>query len=497
MPGAARVSAPTIGANVLRALLGQVAPAIAAVAAFPFLLRGLGTDGLGILHVTWAVVGYFSLLDIGLGRALTHAVASRLAQQRLDDLGRVVFTGCAALTILGVVGAAVFGAWAGWLARTTATTDAIRADALWAFRLVALAVPLVTVASGARGVLEAQQRFDLVNRVRVPTGVLLYLGPALVLPFSSSVAVASGVAVAIRAAGAVALVALVYRHTPVAAGTWAWSSPALRGLFASGIWMSAANLIGTATQFADRVALTTLVSVTAVAFYATPLDVISRLSIISASITAVTFPVFSARHAADSGRTDTLAVKSAAYTLLAVFPAVLAIAALAPELLTWWMGAPFARESVFATRLIAFGTLANVIAQTPFALLQATGRAKATARIAAAELPVYALGLWVCTRRWGIDGVAMAWTVRMVADAAAHFWLARDVFGWHVPEGRRLLGAAATAAAALVVVSLPDAPLLRLLVAGPAGAAVVMALARVIPAAEVAGQARRVLGRAT
>ncbi len=56
------MSRPTLGGNVLRSLAGQVAPGIAAVVALPALLRGLGADGLGVLHVTWAVVGYFCVM---------------------------------------------------------------------------------------------------------------------------------------------------------------------------------------------------------------------------------------------------------------------------------------------------------------------------------------------------------------------------------------------------------------------------------------------------
>jgi O-antigen/teichoic acid export membrane protein len=215
------MSSPTLGGNVLRSLAGQIAPGLAAVVALPYLLRGLGADGLGVLHVTWAVVGYFSLLDIGIGRALTQAVAASLARRDLEGLGSLVFTGCAALAAVGLAGAVVFGVSADWMAGSLfGVTGALRSDAVAAFQLVALSVPLVTVSSGARGALEAQQRFDLVNRVRIPMGVLIYAAPAAALVFSRSVAVAAGIAVAVRSCGAVALLWLVWRHTPALAGTW-------------------------------------------------------------------------------------------------------------------------------------------------------------------------------------------------------------------------------------------------------------------------------------
>ncbi len=491
------MSSPTLGGNVLRSLAGQIAPGLAAVVALPYLLRGLGADGLGVLHVTWAVVGYFSLLDIGIGRALTQAVAASLARRDLEGLGSLVFTGCAALAAVGLAGAVVFGVSADWMAGSLfGVTGALRSDAVAAFQLVALSVPLVTVSSGARGALEAQQRFDLVNRVRIPMGVLIYAAPAAALVFSRSVAVAAGIAVAVRSCGAVALLWLVWRHTPALAGTWRWSRLAFRALLSSGAWMAAANLIGTVTQFADRIALGALVSMSAVAYYSTPLDLISRLSIVSASLTAVMFPVFSAEHATRGARLGGLALKSAGYTMLSVFPPVLLIVAFAPELLTRWMGADFARASLTATRLIAVGTLANALAQTPFALLQAMGRARATARIAAIELPLYVVLLWAATTAWGISGVALAWALRMTADAAAHFVLAGTGVGGATGPTRAFLVTCAAATASLIVVALIPDPWLR-------GAAVLAALVlcawplrHVVDARELLQRGRALLTRA-
>jgi len=491
------MSPPTLAGNVLRSLAGQVAPGVAALVALPYLLRGLGADGLGVLHVTWAVIGYFGLLDIGIGRALTQAVAASLARRDVAGLGRLVFTGCATLAAVGLVGALIFGLAADWVAGSLfGVAGALRPDAVAAFRLVALALPLVTVSAAARGALEAQQRFDLVNRVRIPMGVLIYAAPAVALPLSHSVAVATGVAVVVRIGGAAALLWLVWRHTPAIGGSWRWSRLAFRGLVSSGAWMAAANLIGTVTQFADRVALGVWVSMSAVAYYSTPLDLISRLSIVSASLTAVMFPVFSAEHATRGTRLGGLALKSAGYTMLSVFPPVLVIVALAPELLTWWLGAEFARASQVATRLIAVGTLANALAQTPFALLQAMGRARVTARIAAIELPLYVVLLWVATKAWGIDGVAVAWTVRMTVDSAAHFVLAGAGVERAEDAGRAFLWTCLTASAVLAVVVLIPGPWAR-------GAAVPVGLAlcawplrHVLDARELLQRGRALVARA-
>lgn len=43
---------------------------LAALAAVPFLMHYLGQERLGVLSLVWVIVGYFSFLDMGLGRAV-------------------------------------------------------------------------------------------------------------------------------------------------------------------------------------------------------------------------------------------------------------------------------------------------------------------------------------------------------------------------------------------------------------------------------------------
>ena len=56
--------------------MGQGMPLLAVWFAIPLLIQGLGTDRFGVWTLAWMVMGYFSLFDLGLGRALTQAVGS-------------------------------------------------------------------------------------------------------------------------------------------------------------------------------------------------------------------------------------------------------------------------------------------------------------------------------------------------------------------------------------------------------------------------------------
>lgn len=59
-------------------LIGQALPLLVAVVAMPFVARGLETERFGLLSLAWAVMGYFTVFDLGLGRATTKHLAEAL-----------------------------------------------------------------------------------------------------------------------------------------------------------------------------------------------------------------------------------------------------------------------------------------------------------------------------------------------------------------------------------------------------------------------------------
>jgi O-antigen/teichoic acid export membrane protein len=185
--------------NTVLNLVGQAAPLLVAVATIPLLVSAIGADRFGLLVIAWAVLGYFSLFDMGLGRSLTQLVAERLGDAREGDIPALARTALSVMAVMGLFGAAALYALAPVLTlRVLNIPPEIVAETLTALRLLAFAVPFVVVTAGLRGILEAIQWFGWVNAIRIPQGVLTYLGPLVVLPFSRSLTAMVGALVVVR-----------------------------------------------------------------------------------------------------------------------------------------------------------------------------------------------------------------------------------------------------------------------------------------------------------
>lgn len=170
--------------NTLWNLVGGGAPLAVAVLCIPILIRELGQERFGVLTLAWALIGYASLFDLGLGRALTQLVARKLGAGEVAEVPKLVWTSLLLMLLLGVVGAVVVVLISPWLVhRALNVPDALEPETLQSFYLLGLSVPLVISTAGLRGLLEAHQRFGMINVLRVPMGVFTFAGPLLALPF--------------------------------------------------------------------------------------------------------------------------------------------------------------------------------------------------------------------------------------------------------------------------------------------------------------------------
>lgn len=417
--------------NTIWNLIGMGAPLLVALIAIPLLIKGMGTARFGVLTLAWAVVGYFSLFDLGLGRALTKLVAERLGTDQGGDIPRLIWTAMMLMGIFGIVGALVVAGISPWMIHNILKIPReLQDETLKAFYLLALSVPVIISSIGFRGILEAHQRFDLANMVRIPFGVFTFLGPLVVLPFSNSLfpIVAVLVIGSIFASGAFLVACL--RLIPSLRHNIRPQRSMIFPLISFGGWMTVTNIVGPLMTYMDRFLIGSLISVTAVTYYATPYEVVTKLWLIPSALVGVLFPAFSTTVVQDHNRAARLFGRGMSYTFLALFPLTIVIVTMAYEGMTLWLGVQFAEKSTFVLQWLAVGVFINGIARVPFALVQGAGRPDLTAKMHLVELPFYLLLLWWLTDVYGIKGVAIVWVLRVCVDTVVLLVMVR----WLLPD---------------------------------------------------------------
>ena len=413
--------------NTLWNLAGTGLPLLLAAVTIPYLVRHVGVEAFGILTLVWALIGYFSLFDFGLGRALTQQVAAARSAGLYASLPSLVKTGLLFTAATGMVGGVILAALSYQMAyHWLNVSTLLQPSAFDSLLIAAIGIPFTTATTGLRGILEAYEDFRVVNLLRIILGAANFGLPALSVMFLGnslvwmvlSLIIARGLMFAAHAW-------IAHKKLPAGWVNEKYNKDNMRSLLSFGAWMTVSNIISPLMVTADRFIISGVLGASVVAYYTVPFEALIRVLVIPASLTAALFPRLSTLMVTDPQEARRLYRKCLKVVLIALLPVCLFVGLSSKWGLALWLGNDFAENSWAIVSIMAAGLLFNGIAHVPFAAVQAAGDTRTTACLHLIELVLYVPLLFFCMKNFGILGAAIAWTFRVALDLVALFFLAK------------------------------------------------------------------------
>ncbi|PYX48734.1 MAG: hypothetical protein DMG79_11085 [Acidobacteria bacterium] len=459
----------SVGTNTFYQIGSQVAPAVAAIAVIPRLLRYLGPEAFGIVTLFSTALIYFTMLDLGLGRAATRFIAQSLEAGRTEDVRRYFWSSILLLTGAGILVSV------GFLLATPALVSnylhispAYRRVTTESFYLIFATIPLVTLTAGLRGFLEAAGRFPFLSVVTAFSGVGMYFLPLLAVMVEGGLVWVAMAYVTVRASITIAFAigCLGVENRPPLRPILDMKS--VKKMVSFGGWLSVSNVIGAAMVYGDRFLLGSCVGMAAVASYSMPLDVIGRMQIIITSFCAVLFPLMSRLDGLRSARFDTVYRGAIASVLALITPLTVSMILLTPLLMKLWLRSRNTPDAVFAAEVFFAGSIVQAMASVSFTALHARGRSDLTAWLHMAEFPIYCGAFYWAATHFGVKGAALVWLGRTTLDFVCMVVLLK----WHERGDRPLitpeLAAAVVSLGTLLMVArgVPNAALFGSIICG-------------------------------
>jgi O-antigen/teichoic acid export membrane protein len=395
-------------------VLGMGLPLLVALLVMPMIVSGLGMTRYGLLILAWTVVGYFSIFDFGVSRAITQIVA-KVHPESVERSTRIVVVGTLLLGALGITGGLFLFFGAGAIAAQTRVPESLHQETVQCVRILGLGLPMVVMSAGLRGALEGVFDFKGANLIRLATGMGTYVIPALVLPFSTRLSVICAALVLMRV---LTLGAYLVR-------SWSYfryrlfgemDAGVARQLLSYGGWITVSNLVSPLMAYMDRFLIAGALTVAVIGYYSTSQEIVARFHIIPGAILSVVFPAISGVFEKSPERAVELFRKGSKYVTFLLLPVAAGSVLFAREGLGLWLGSDFATQAFLVTQVLVIGSFLNCLALSPYSFLQAIGRPDITAKLHLLELPVYLLLLWQLVTHFGLIGVGLAWSARMALD---------------------------------------------------------------------------------
>jgi O-antigen/teichoic acid export membrane protein len=412
----------TLKTNFTINVLGAIVPLAIALVTVPIYVRHIGDARYGVLSIVWVLLGYFGFLDLGLSRAAANALA-RLRDAPQAERARVLVTTLALNLCLGLFGSlclALFGSYL--LQHVLGVPEALKPEIAQAFPWIVGLFPLALLSGVGIGALESREHFLLANVLQVSGMSLGQIVPViLAVIVSPSLAVVIPAAVVVRVLTVATILIAVYRNEgPLSLA--AFDRHQAKKLLSYGGWISISGIVGPILSSFDQFLIGSILGVAAVTHYAVPMNLVTRSQIFAGALTRTLFPRMSRVGPEDARSLAARALHALAYGYAAVCaPAII----LTPVFFKYWIGEDFAAVAAPVAQLLFFGAWINGLAFVPYGLLQSQGRPDIVGKFHVAEVLPFIGILWALTSTYGIVGAALAWSLRVAADAGCLFWAAQ------------------------------------------------------------------------
>lgn len=404
---------------------GQVAPMAVAMVTIPRLLHTMGDERFGLLMLLWLLVGYFSILDLGLGRALILAF-SRLHPGAEDrkEISSVYWTGLAILVSLGVLAGAIVDPLAPAICGLVGVTPALMDEASDALRIAGWTMPAILVLHVFLGLPTAFQRQRELNFLRIPAGMFSHLVPFTMVAWTVDLRDLMWANLALRLVLLVPHAMVAYRIQPI---DWPPrpSTASAAMLLGTGSWMMVTNIVAPLLTNVDRLLIGHVSGPAALSSYAPAMDLASKAFLLPGVCLSLLFPALG-HHIAHAPE-KAVAMYSMSLRAMAwwMTPFLVLAVGLSGPAMRLWLGERHGVPAGVFLSVFFVGLLCSLTAQIPFLAIQASGKAWQSSILHAIELPLYIGGLWLAIHHGNLVAVAWIWSLRHLADTTVMHLLAR------------------------------------------------------------------------
>lgn len=395
-------------------ILGLIMPIFAGVIFTPLLLSNLGDDNFGRLMIIFALVSYSGVLDMGIGRVATLYLSKEKIISEFSSKDEFISFLMVILVKLSFFILA-FGFFIIFF---------IFDEYAFAYFWILLCIPSVLFSSLFKGVLEANEKFIILNMIRVPFGVFVFLGPYLSTVFHGGnlnyvafyIFIVRVVFCVVYGRFSLAEYVVNYRYK---------ASFNLYNIYKDSFWITVSNTLSPLVGYLDRFIIASLLTFSSVSYYTVPQELITKLWIIPTALTSVLFPLV-IKSIANKESYD-FTIKLMILLSFILCPVLTFVYFFSYDILALWISKEFSISSFQYLKIFCIGIYFNCLAQLLFTYIQGRGGVKSTGVLCLIEIPLYLMLLVLFAHFYGLLGIAVSWAVRMVLDFFALFYLGKKM----------------------------------------------------------------------
>lgn len=411
-------------------IAGQAAPLLVSLVATHYSIRFLGDVGYGVLFLIALIPNYFSYADLGMSMASTKFASEAFARGDVESEGRIVRTAALIALCVSVPVAIGLIALAPLIIEKSNVSADYVTDAIGALRIAAVTFVVNFLCSIFNTPQLTRLRMDLNTMINASTRiaglaatpVVIYLGYGL-----------TGVSAALLATNLLCLAGHLTVSQRLLSGRLldlTIGRELLTPLVRFGAGYVGAAIASVLLMHGEKAILTNRYSTTELGYYSVGFTLATMLTMFSGSVVQALLPAFSQLQSADNeSRLSSLFSTGVRLNLIWLIPAAGLLFVVAQPFFSFWASEKYGAESTTPFYILLAGIAFNILAYMPYSSIIAAGRTDVLAKLFWLELGPHLILTALLIAMYGINGAAIAWSVRSVVDCVLQFALARRVAG--------------------------------------------------------------------
>ena len=394
-------------------LITQIIPIFTALIFIPISIKLLGNEQFGIYSLIVTLIVIFNYINFGIAPATTKEVSKYLASKEYYKVNSIIINSFIIMLSIGLICFFILNLYSNEIAilltKNNFKLSIITSELL---KILGYMSPFIMLVIFFRSILEAKQQFLITSLNRAFLNSSIFISPSIL--FINKTFTLVDIFWFLFFIYTISVLSLLYftiKHLNIKFTDFTLSHS--KSLFNIGIWMMISSLAGIGLYYADRYFIAVFISTIAVAYYVASYDLVTRLNIISGSLTSALFPAFS--HWYEIKEYDKI-VKNIIFVskiiTILVSVASFIIIVFAKTFLLYWINAEYSQNSSIIMQLLVIGVLFNTLAVVPFRALSAIGYHKFVAKLYLIETPLYLIILYLSLNEFSLIGAVIAYNIR-------------------------------------------------------------------------------------
>lgn len=384
----------------------------------PFIVHGLGNTSYGIYSLVIATVGYFSVLEFGLGVSVIKYISEYNAKGDRQTLGRIISTALATYVTIGIIGALTIILFTPFVVgKILQVPLEFIPIALSVFYLSALGFLINMAVTVFNSIPNAFQRMDITNSRNIFLGILNYLGMVIIIFFGGSLIQIIIWNILVSLIATLVFLKIVIKLSKNFEFRFTFDKKIFLKLIRFGGYKFLGNISGQFVFQIDKFIIGIFHPIGIVTFYAIPILIVQKTFILIFNITNAVFPALSESIALNNEkRTKDLYIRMTKFVIFLIFPLMSVIFIFSNNILTLWIGQDFAQMSTKTLRILAISYFFASISAPGVIIADASGRPQIPAIFALISAIINVSAAFILVPKFGIEGAAWALLINFISQ---------------------------------------------------------------------------------